>query len=48
MTRLGEEDAGAAQVAQLHLFGGLSVTEAGQEVGLSRSMAYRNWKFARA
>ena len=48
LTRLGEEDAVAAQVAQLHLFGGLSVEEAGEALGLSRAMAYRNWKYARA
>ena len=48
LTRLGEEDAAAAQVAQLHLFGGLSVEEAGAAMGLSRAMAYRNWKYARA
>jgi RNA polymerase sigma factor (TIGR02999 family) len=29
LTRLGEEDAAAAQVAQLHLFAGLSVEETG-------------------
>ena len=48
LTRLGEEDAAAAQVAQLHLFGGLSVEEAGAALGLSRAMAYQNWKYARA
>ncbi len=48
LTRLGDEDAAAAQVAQLHLFGGLSVEEAGEALGLSRAMAYRNWKYARA
>ena len=48
LTRLGEEDAAAAQVAQLHLFGGLSVEETGEALGLSRAMAYRNWKYARA
>ena len=48
LTRLGEEDAATAQVAQLHLFGGLSVEEAGAALGLSRAMAYRNWKYARA
>ena len=40
--------AAAAEVAQLHLFGGLSVEEAGEALGLSRAMAYRNWKYARA
>jgi RNA polymerase sigma factor (TIGR02999 family) len=48
LTRLGEEDAAAAQVAQLHLFGGLSVEEAAEALGLSRAVAYRNWKYARA
>jgi RNA polymerase sigma factor (TIGR02999 family) len=48
LTRLGEEDTAAAQVAQLHLFGGLSVEEAGVALGLSRAVAYRNWKYARA
>ena len=48
LSRLGEEDAAAAQVAHLHLFGGLSVTEAGEALGQSRAAAYRNWKYARA
>jgi RNA polymerase sigma factor (TIGR02999 family) len=48
LTRLGEEDAVAAQVAHLCLFGGLSVGEAGKAVGVSRAVAYRNWKYARA
>jgi len=48
LTRLGEEDATAARVAHLHLFGGLSVEEAGKTVGVSRAVAYRNWKYARA
>ena len=48
LTRLGEEDATAARVAHLHLFGGLSVEEAGVALGVSRALAYRNWKYARA
>jgi RNA polymerase sigma factor (TIGR02999 family) len=48
LTRLEEEDAAAARVAHLHLFGGLSVQEVGAELGLSRAVAYRNWKYARA
>jgi RNA polymerase sigma factor (TIGR02999 family) len=47
LTLLGEEDTAAAQVANLHLFGGLSVEEAGEALGLSRAVAYRNWKYAR-
>ena len=48
LTRFGAEDAAAAQVAHLHLFGGLSVEEAGEALGISRAVAYRNWKYARA
>ncbi len=48
LTRLGKEDAVAARIAHLHLFGGLSVEEAGEASGLSRAVAYRNWKYARA
>jgi RNA polymerase sigma factor (TIGR02999 family) len=48
LTRLGEEDAAAARVAELHLFGGLSVELAGAASGVSRAVAYRNWKYARA
>jgi RNA polymerase sigma factor (TIGR02999 family) len=48
LTRLAEEDAVAAQVAHCRLFGGLSVEEAGEALGLSRAVAYRNWKYARA
>ena len=48
LTRLALEDAAAAQVAHLHLFGGLSVDEAGKALGISRAVAYRNWKYARA
>jgi RNA polymerase sigma factor (TIGR02999 family) len=46
--RLAQEDAAAAQVAHLHLFGGLSVEEAGKVAGMSRAAAYRNWRYARA
>jgi RNA polymerase sigma factor (TIGR02999 family) len=48
LTRLGEEDATAARIAQLHLFSGISVEEAGTALGVSRAVAYRNWKYARA
>ena len=47
LDRLGQEDPLAARVAHLHLFGGLSVEEAGELLGLSRPVAYRNWKYAR-
>jgi RNA polymerase sigma factor (TIGR02999 family) len=47
LIRLGAEDPLAARVAHLHLFGGLSVEEGGDVLGVSRAVAYRNWKFAR-
>jgi RNA polymerase sigma factor (TIGR02999 family) len=48
LARLRAEDPSAAGIAELHLFGGLSVEEAGVVLGLSRPVAYRNWKYARA
>ena len=48
LARLSEEDTVAAKVAHFHLFGGLSVEEAGETLGLSRAVVYRNWKYARA
>ena len=48
LRRLAAEDTAASEVATLHLFGGLSVEEAGDALGLSRAVAYRNWKYARA
>jgi RNA polymerase sigma factor (TIGR02999 family) len=48
LTRLAAADATAAELVQLHTFGGLSVEEAGQHLGLSRAAAYRQWAFARA
>src|SRR5262249_35472180 len=44
LRRLAQEDDAAARLAHLHLFGGLSVKEAGEVLGLSRPVAYRNWK----
>jgi RNA polymerase sigma factor (TIGR02999 family) len=48
LVRLSAEDSNAARVAHLHLFGGLSVEEAGDALKFSRAVAYRNWKYARA
>ncbi|GAB5405834.1 MAG: ECF-type sigma factor [Aureliella sp.] len=45
---LEAEDSEAAQLVKLRLFGGLSVAEAGETLGMSRSTAYENWDFARA
>jgi RNA polymerase sigma factor (TIGR02999 family) len=48
LTRLAAADSQAAELVQLHTFGGLSVEEAGRHLGLSRAAAYRQWAFARA
>ena len=48
LNELAAEDADAARIAQLHLFAGLSIEQAGETIGLSRASAYRNWKYARA
>ncbi len=47
LTRLAAEDAQAAQLIQLRYFGGLSVEEAAEVVGLSRSSAYEHWAYAK-
>jgi RNA polymerase sigma factor (TIGR02999 family) len=48
LTRLTDADPQAAELVQLHTFGGLSIEEAGDHLGLSRATAYRQWAFARA
>jgi RNA polymerase sigma factor (TIGR02999 family) len=48
LNRLATEDAGAAGVANLHLFAGLSIDEAAVALGISRATAYRDWAYARA
>lgn len=48
LTRLAKDDHAAAQVADLHLFAGLSIEETGTALGFSRAAAFRNWKYARA
>jgi RNA polymerase sigma factor (TIGR02999 family) len=48
LTRLAAADSRAAELVQLHIFGGLSIEEAGKQLGLSRRTAYREWTFARA
>lgn len=37
-----------AQLAKLHYFGGLTVSEAGRALGIPSSTAHRYWSFARA
>ena len=45
---LAAEDPDGAELVRLHVFGGLSVEDAGASLGLSRTTAYRNWDYARA
>jgi RNA polymerase sigma factor (TIGR02999 family) len=48
LNSLAKLDAQAAQIAQLHCFGGLSVEQAAEVLGFSARTAYRDWGFARA
>jgi RNA polymerase sigma factor (TIGR02999 family) len=48
LTTLAEVDAAAAQLAKLRVFGGLSVEEAGEALGMPRASAFRVWTYARA
>jgi RNA polymerase sigma factor (TIGR02999 family) len=47
LTRLAAEDPQAAQLIQLRYFGGLSVEDAAEAVGLSRSSGYEHWAYAK-
>jgi RNA polymerase sigma factor (TIGR02999 family) len=48
LDRLTAHDAVAAELLKLRYFAGLSVEEAAQLLGLSRTSAYRLWTFVRA
>jgi RNA polymerase sigma factor (TIGR02999 family) len=48
LTRLAQDDPEAARVVQLHFFGGMSIEQIGEALGVSRTSAYRQWYFARA
>lgn len=48
ITALTAVDASAAEMAKLRVFGGLSVEEAGDTLGMSRASAFRVWTYARA
>ncbi len=48
LTRLAAEDPEAARLIQLRYFAGLSVEDAAELVGISRSTAYEHWSYARA
>jgi len=48
LTRFAAIDAAAAELAKLRVFGGLSVAEAGDVLGIPRATAFRTWTYARA
>ena len=48
LIRFEAVDPAAAAVAKLRVFGGCSVEEAGDALGLSRASAFRIWTYARA
>jgi RNA polymerase sigma factor (TIGR02999 family) len=48
LDRLAEHDPTAAELVKLQYFAGLSVEQAAEALGLSRSNAYRQWTYARA
>jgi RNA polymerase sigma factor (TIGR02999 family) len=48
LSRLAAEQPLAAKIANLHLFAGLTVEQAGNALGISRSTAFDNWAYARA
>jgi RNA polymerase sigma factor (TIGR02999 family) len=47
LTRLTAEDPDAARLIQLRYFAGLSIEDAAELVGISRSSAYEHWSYAR-
>jgi RNA polymerase sigma factor (TIGR02999 family) len=48
LTNLTHEDPGAAELAKLRLYAGLSVEDAAELLGISRATAFRHWTYARA
>jgi RNA polymerase sigma factor (TIGR02999 family) len=48
LSRLAQEDPMAAKVVELRYFGGMSVHEAAEVLGVHRATANRHWVYARA
>jgi len=48
LAALAKHDPSAAQLVKLRYFAGLSVEDAAEALGLSRTTAYRQWTYARA
>ncbi len=47
LTRLAAEDSQAARLIQLRYFAGVSIEDAAEMIGISRSTAYEHWSYAR-
>lgn len=48
LQQLEAENETVAELVKLRLFGGLSIPEAGELLGMPRSTAYASWRFVRA
>jgi RNA polymerase sigma factor (TIGR02999 family) len=48
LSQLARENAEAAEIAKLRLFGGMTIDDAGTLTGVSRATAFRSWTYARA
>ena len=48
LDKLSQADPQIAKLVKLHCFGGLSVEQAGELLGIPARTAYRNWAYARA
>ena len=48
LTRLAKEDPDSARLVELRYFGGLTVDETAEVLGVSPRTVKRNWAFARA
>lgn len=48
LTKLSVEDPLCADIARIRLFAGLTLDEAAQNLGLSKTTAFRHWTYARA
>ena len=48
LEKLAAEDPDVARLVKLRIFAGLSVTEAAEALGISRTTAFRHWTYARA
>lgn len=48
LARFAAVDPDAAELAKLRIFGGLSVDEAGEALGIPRASSFRTWTYARA